>query len=464
MTNQNKSRRQSFRPDINLRIAEWATISYVAVVAVAGGASRGDDFSQTVVRLTAIVTAALILILRPGAINRRDALVPLGFLAAIAVLILIQLVPLPPVVWTQLPGRAFSVHSYELASIPLNWHPISLTPDQGLNTTLSLLPVACALTALSALPKARSQAALALVIVAVASSLTGLFQLGSDFSAGLPDGFFANRNHQALLLASAIPALGLVISKQRVSFVLDVVAAALVIFLVLLIALTGSRSGILTTSIGMCGGIYFLTARITARSSLRAAIVGLAGLAIVTAVGAFAYLSGKLLVFQRLGSINSSEDTRIRVLQPLFDMVAAYFPIGSGFGSFDSAFRQFERVQDLNFDYFNHAHNDFIEAAIEGGLPAIFLMVLFAIWWARSSFIIWRAARDIDFDLARLGTLISGMILLASLLDYPARTPLIACLLALACYWMHYVSATSYIMSGNGVLAASVLEMDTTEK
>ena len=33
--------------------------------------------------------------------------------------------------------------------------------------------------------------------------------------------------------------------------------------------------------------------------------------------------------------------------------------------------------------YVNHAHNDYLELALEGGIPAIVLMLLFLAWWAR---------------------------------------------------------------------------------
>ena len=55
-------------------------------------------------------------------------------------LIAIQLVPLPPAIWTALPGRDFVANGYALLGQPLPWLPISLAPYQTIASALWLLP------------------------------------------------------------------------------------------------------------------------------------------------------------------------------------------------------------------------------------------------------------------------------------------------------------------------------------
>ena len=53
--------------------------------------------------------------------------VPLILLGALAALMAIQLIPLPPGIWTALPGRERYLEAAAAIGIPQPWRPISLT-------------------------------------------------------------------------------------------------------------------------------------------------------------------------------------------------------------------------------------------------------------------------------------------------------------------------------------------------
>ena len=70
--------------------------------------------------------------------------------------------------------------------------------------------------------------------------------------------------------------------------------------------------------------------------------------------------------------------------------------------------------------YVNHAHDDYLELAVETGLPGIILMLLFLAWWGRSA---WRMLSSPAPDqFAMAGAIASWAMLLHSAVDYPLRT------------------------------------------
>ena len=79
--------------------------------------------------------------------------------------------------------------------------------------------------------------------------------------------------------------------------------------------------------------------------------------------------------------------------------------------------------------YVNHAHNDYLELAIETGLPGMILMLLFLAWWGRS---VWRMLRSPSADhFAMAGAIASAAVLLHSVVDYPLRTAAMSAVFAI---------------------------------
>ncbi|MER8848745.1 MULTISPECIES: O-antigen ligase family protein [Mesorhizobium] len=70
--------------------------------------------------------------------------------------------------------------------------------------------------------------------------------------------------------------------------------------------------------------------------------------------------------------------------------------------------------------YVNHAHNDYLELALEGGLPVILLMVAYAVLLSASSAVI-RGE-----PLQKAAFLSLAFLLVHSLVDYPLRTAALA--------------------------------------
>ena len=103
---------------------------------------------------------------------------------------------------------------------------------------------------------------------------------------------------------------------------------------------------------------------------------------------------------------------------------------GSGIGTFEQVYRMNENPAAVDHYYVNHAHNDYLELAIETGLPGLLLLLLFLAWWGNS---VWRMVRSPAADhYAMAGAIASAAILLHSVVDYPLRTAAMGAVFAMS--------------------------------
>jgi O-antigen ligase len=106
-----------------------------------------------------------------------------------------------------------------------------------------------------------------------------------------------------------------------------------------------------------------------------------------------------------------------------------FMPWGSGLGTFRSVYQLYENPAQVTNTYVIHAHNDYVEVALELGLPGILLMIAFLAWWMRAVSKVWR--RPDSGVWARAASIASGVILIHSLVDFPLRTAAIGAVLAM---------------------------------
>ena len=193
----------------------------LAIVWLAGGASRADALGQMVTRVgTWAVLVFFVLKARPTHFKLG---MPLILLAGAALLVAVQLIPLPPGLWTAMPGRDLFLDAADVAGLGTQpWRPISLSPPGTMNALMSLVVPVAAVAFAAYLPeKAQWRIVQALIVMAVLSLLVGLGEFSGisldhpliNDSAGEASGVFANRNHQALMLAMAIVAVFFVAAR-----------------------------------------------------------------------------------------------------------------------------------------------------------------------------------------------------------------------------------------------------------
>lgn len=337
---------------------------------------------------------------------------------------LLQLVPLPPALWSVLPGRGPVVEGFLLRGELLPWLPLSLTPAE----TSAALPVMAVPLAIMAamlwLGAYRSRWCVgALMLGALISVLLGTLQLlaGGPYlypiaNVGAPAGLFANANHQATLLLALVPFLAAVIGAERkpgrvgsregMSRML--MAAGGLIVVLLGIALNGSLAAL---SLAVPVLLVSLT---LALPKLGRAGGLLAMLGAVLLVGAVA-----LQAIRGPAGDGASVTIRADIYQRTAAAIADTFPIGTGIGSYESYYPLYEEPASVDRFFVNHAHSDPLEWLLETGLPGALLLLAFLLWWLRRCLAIWRAdQRDLQ---ALAGTIASAAILGHSLVDYPLR-------------------------------------------
>lgn len=428
---------------------------FITTLALCGGSSFAELLSPMVARTVAVVAIVYLLITTDR--NRADsgARLAFGFLAAATVIMLVQLIPLPPGVWSALPGRALYLEAAEIAGTPQPWRPINLTPDLGIDATLSLLiPWATTMLYFRFDQHEKSLAIGGFLAICFVSGVLGVLQLslGPDSplffydpqSAGAPVGLFANRNHQALLLALAIPAIPVFLASERrrlstplvsdrFETLLGIGCSAL---LGMVLITTGSRSGAVLGGLGVLTAVYFWRGVSSQKAVLakgkRTLRFAAIALTLPAAVLGLAIIFNRDTALQRLANIGTHDDIRSASAEPLLAMLWAFFPVGSGFGSFAPVFLRFERLEDLRHTYLNQAHNDLMQVVIEGGLAGLALLVAYAVWWLIRSWQIWRSSSTANGALrAKLGSVATLLLVLGSLTDYPMRAPLMACIFCL---------------------------------
>ena len=113
-----------------------------AVVAglILGGGTRGGFLSDAILQLLAIPLLLVSIWKIVELPLTKQARLALWFCVAIALVPLLQLVPLPPSIWTALPNRQPSVEAFELLGKPVPWMPISVSPEATWLSALSLIP------------------------------------------------------------------------------------------------------------------------------------------------------------------------------------------------------------------------------------------------------------------------------------------------------------------------------------
>jgi len=359
---------------------------------------------------------------------------------------LAQLIPLPPGVWQSLPGRSAQLAALELVQAENSWRPLTLSPAR---TLASLL---CLLSALALLLIASTLAAISrwwlIAILAIAGAVTviiGMAQIigapGNPFRFFSPaqtwlTGFQANRNSTADLLLIAMLALATVAWKlqqpghaQLSPALIGAGLFACTMVLALALFLTGSRTGLLLlppvllmqfiiVKTGRCVGLV----RPAAATAIIAAVVA----------GALTLLRDNRMIGAVLARFTLDGEFRPELWRDSLFALDQTWPAGSGQGTFVPVMIAAERLEVIDTTLPNRAHNDFLELAIEGGLPALFAFAAIAAILTRAA---WHCLHERDPCVrvqARFAASTLCVLMLHSLVDYPLRSMALAAVAAIA--------------------------------
>jgi len=439
--------------------ASTVLLFFIGAVFVLGGSGRSDVTSLLLLRPLAVIVLAFGLLALTTEGRRRFK--PLWWLGgASAGLVLLHLLPLPPAIWSALPGREIVSGIFDATGIAKSWQPLSIDPFVGWNSLFAMVVPAAALVIMAAGGEHVSgRMGKLLCILVFVSAFLGVLQVIGGPSNGFylyritnwesATGLFANRNHNAMFLACGFPLLAAWASglkgsaQQQRAYGFVAIIGALALLPMILI--TESRGGILIGAIGLVAAMLIYRrpeqgAVVRGAKQVRGLVA--AGLAVVaTLVVMLLSLTSRGTAIDRLANESVAEDMRFAALPHIWQMGLDAFPFGWGAGSFVTAYRIIEPDSLLSENYLNHAHNDLLEVFAEYGAFGLALIAAALIMYFIAAKRLWSlravlsrtqspAAERIRFGFVGLSIL--GMLGVGSLFDYPLRIPSLMALAAVS--------------------------------
>lgn len=425
----------------------------VAVLALGGGTRPGlpSDFFVRLLSWPILIVTAALFIARPELRRSR----PVVFAAlAIFLVPLFQLIPLPPWLWSSLPGREALASSLRDGGLRLGWRPMTMDTARTWGSLASLAaPIAAFLLVLQLTFKERRALILGLIAFGVVSVVLGFLQLSQGESSPLrfyaitnPNqavGFFANRNHFSALLYMLIPPVAAWVLatalKIRRSNNNEIDAGAVVLlailvgsFAIILLAqgMATSRAGLGLAGFATLLSFALMVPLRNQQSELKSARYLIAAVVIgIVLISEFALVR----IFQRT-DLDQVDQYRAQFTQETWRAAKSYLPFGSGMGTFVPVYFSIEKPANVTSEYVNRAHNDFVETWLEAGVVAPIVVLAFLGWWFLRLIVIWHkplsSGRVTDGLLARAASISIILPVLHSAVDYPLRTSAISTLFA----------------------------------
>ena len=362
----------------------------------------------------------------------------LGFASALFALPALQLVPLPPDLWRALPGREVEAAALDLVGAGERWMPLSVSPPRTLAALLAMIvPAVAVVVAALASPRGRMLGLAALVAMALISLGVGFVQLANGPGSALRfyaashiedlTGFQANRNAAADVLLIGMLAVGALTASQPSGWRSQgsIAAALAAILLASGVILTASRMGTLLLAGVALAALTVLAIRYRARLTwsrklaLGGAVLALAAAFAWAVAGAPSRIAGRLA--------QGGAEARPEIWHDTLFAIGQNWPWGSGVGTFVPVFIAAERLEVVDPSYPNRAHNDFLELALEAGLPGVLVLV------ALAGLLVWRLwvrlreqrSRDDQAQLWFAGAVLA-LVALHSIVDYPLRSMALA--------------------------------------
>jgi hypothetical protein len=419
--------------------ARGAVAPFYLFCCVVLGSNGQNGWTDMVLQLLGLVLLARAALERAREPLGREAFQLLMLAAVLLVVIALQLVPIPASLWQHLGARQGFATDYRMLGLSVPAFPVSLTPYETLDDALMLVPPLAMFIAVIRSP-ASGTAWLAPALVAgiAAGMLLRNTQLWSGDGAnavwhlfqwtnfGMGSDRFANDGHMVILVVISLPFIAALFGSPKGANRHRTLILMAIIALVILVGVVANRS-----LPGYCLAVPVLIACLLAiapdRSKWRCPGLIVAGLLLIAAI---AFNSARPIHDNDLGHVaGSSIDARAQVWTTTARAVGDFMPFGSGMGSFQNVYRLYENPDRTIEADVIHANDDYLEFALEMGLPGILLMIGFLAWWLVAGVDVWRNADPQPF--APAATIASAVILAQSLVDFPLRTAAVSTVFAM---------------------------------
>ncbi|RWC46526.1 O-antigen ligase family protein [Mesorhizobium sp.] len=393
------------------RPSEWDKYLLGSVLFISlliGGGTASGLYTDTLIEVAAIITAAAVFSQTSG---RRIPYTILWLLIFAVALVILQIVPLPAAILNGLRPELLLGDSWLAGQSGFRF--VSVGVGRTIECLLYLVASAAFFLSVLRLRTEQVQGLLPFFFMGViCNGLAGAIQysLSDDIAVEglLPftinAGLFANENHFAALLFVSIPFVAYygLFRGHLLSGSLGLAT------LLLLLLAVGSRAGVLIGLAITVLSIVFLSARSRVSGlSILAVFIGLS----VYTIGAWTRIDAEVVD----PAFGRGEFARTTI-----EGIKENLATGVGFGNFQKAYQIYEKEGMIFKQYVNHAHNDYLEIAFEGGVIAILLMMFYFILLLAA---LVRIRRD---PLQKAAFLSVSFLLIHSLVDYPLRTEALA--------------------------------------
>jgi O-antigen ligase len=323
---------------------------------------------------------------------------------AVHLLLVVQLIPLPPSVLRLISSGSYAAHYVPPPRVEA-WAPLTVSPTGTLQAWLFFAGVhGLCMTLLGVRDHARSNRLRVLfagmAAVGTLMAIAGLVQAASAHPYWLYGVFpvpgvgshergifgpYYNRDHYSNLIAVAASVTAGLLAKRiprggprpfasmlnSPDFLSTLALAASLILMFAASAASGSRGGLAAIGAGVLVG---LSTPFRARPRF-----ALASLLLLTVV---LFGTGVPLAIGRMADVDF-ETSRLMVWRDSLRLLE-FFPVfGCGLGAFAPAYWPYQRV--VRFEYWPHAHNEYLQWALETGLAgAVMALLAFRAVWRRA--------------------------------------------------------------------------------
>lgn len=331
-------------------------------------------------------SALLLVVIGIRRLRRADPITqPALLLAGLFIAVpLLQSTPLPPIVWTILPGHAPIEAVYQATGIDLPWFPASVVPLATLQSAAAmtlplvffflglLLPIGGAVHFVRIASLGLGLNLLLGALQVLFPGADGLRVLALDENA--VTGLFENPNHfgfSCALLVMLLPAVmgrfGTAAQDTAARLMRQLVIAIVVLILIVIGISSQSRAAIILSLMALA----FLA--LESRHLFETRRAGLVFVLLSLGIGSL-YFAAEITGVLADSFVKS--DSRSDIWRSSLDLALTHLPLGSGVGTFELAYLPHEPVATTSPFIINEAHNLYLQILVEWGLAGLALLAL----------------------------------------------------------------------------------------
>lgn len=424
------------------QLAIWLLVPVLVLSYLWGGSSTEGLVLRLIVNgISAVTLVGLVALVPKGACSEIPLPLVLGLMIIVSVFFL-QVVPLPPSIWGTLPLRSTLIDEQRYFDLPPSWRALSLAPGKTLAMFSELFPAVLAAFVMLTINRERRYWLFGLIFsISILSALWGLIQilLPSTFgtyiwevtSGSAPSGAYANINHQASNMVVAMLILAAMILEIRkrytiISPLVYILGAALFFLLFICMAAAGSLAGYLQFLIALPFTVLIYLHQTAYRQSKLIFNISLFGTLLLIIVFLLIVTSSQLSGLDHT-SFRDGPLSRFDLYKTSLLILSDHWLFGTGAGSFSKIYPFYETSEGVSSNFANHAHNDWLEAAIEFGLVGL-LLIAVGVFCVLKGLRELSGGRQIKISLYAVGIFLFG---LHSLVDYPLRSQFLLIIMTL---------------------------------